>query len=114
MLAKQCWRLLSEPESLCAQVLCAKYYPDGDLSNAVLKKGSSFTWGSIMAGLKTLKRGAIWRPGNGASINIWSDLWIPTPYDRRVMTPRGHCLLETVKDLIDPHTGEWDVQCLAN
>ena len=26
------------------------------------------------------------------------------------MTPRGHCLLETVQDLIDPHTGEWDVQ----
>ena len=63
-----------------------------------------------MSRLKTLKRGAIWRPGNGASINIWSDLWIPTAHDRRVMTPRGHCLLETLQDLIDPHTGEWDVQ----
>jgi hypothetical protein len=70
ILAKQCWRLLSETDSLCAQVLRAKYYPDGDLINAKLKKGSSFTWQSIMAGLTTFKRGCIWRPGNGATINI--------------------------------------------
>jgi hypothetical protein len=38
MLAKQCWRLLSDPDSLC--VLRAKYYPDGDLINAQLKKGA--------------------------------------------------------------------------
>ena len=44
MLAKQCWRLLSDPDSLCAQLLRAKYYSDGDLMNASLKKGSSYTW----------------------------------------------------------------------
>ena len=77
MLAKQCWSLLSDPDSLCAQVLRAKYYPDGDLMNASLKKDSSYTWQSIMAGMKTFKLGAIWRPGNGASIDIWSDQWIP-------------------------------------
>jgi hypothetical protein len=51
MLAKQIWRLLSEPESLCARVLRAKYYADGRLLNAKLKSGSSFTWQSILAGL---------------------------------------------------------------
>ena len=44
MLAKQCWRLMEEPESLCARVLRAKYYPDGNLLQAKLKSGSSFTW----------------------------------------------------------------------
>lgn len=34
MLAKQVWRLLCEPESLCARLLRAKYYPDGKLLNA--------------------------------------------------------------------------------
>jgi hypothetical protein len=38
MLAKQCWRLLSSPESLCARVLRAKYYPTGDLLKAGPKK----------------------------------------------------------------------------
>lgn len=49
MLAKQVWWLLCEPESLCAQVLRAKYYPDGKLLEAKPKKGSSFTWQSMLA-----------------------------------------------------------------
>jgi hypothetical protein len=108
MLAKQCWRLLSEPDSLCAQVLRAKYYPDGDLINARLKKGSSFTWQSIMAGLKTFRRGCIWRPGSGSTINIWTDHWVPSSPSRQVITPRGNCVLSRVEELIDPITGRWD------
>jgi hypothetical protein len=50
MLAKQCWRLLCEPESLCAQVLRAKYFRSEDLLNAELK-GSSYTWQSIWTGI---------------------------------------------------------------
>ena len=34
MLAKQGWRLINDPESLCARVLRAKYYPNGDLLKA--------------------------------------------------------------------------------
>jgi len=41
MLAKQVWRLLSDPDSLCARVLRARYYPDGKLLNARMKPGSS-------------------------------------------------------------------------
>jgi hypothetical protein len=33
MLAKQCWRLLSDPDSICARVLRAKYFPSGDILN---------------------------------------------------------------------------------
>jgi hypothetical protein len=38
MLAKQCWRLMEELDSLCARVLRAKYYPDGNLLDAIFKK----------------------------------------------------------------------------
>jgi hypothetical protein len=67
MLAKQVWRLIDDPNSLCAQVLRAKYYPSGDLLKAGPRAGSSFTWQSIVAGIQTFKRGCIWRVGNGES-----------------------------------------------
>jgi len=59
MLAKQVWRLLREPDSLCAKVLRARYYPDGKLLNAKMKSGSSYTWQSILAGLDCFKLGYI-------------------------------------------------------
>jgi len=39
LLAKQIWRLLLEPDSLCARVLRAIYYPNGKLLNVKLKSG---------------------------------------------------------------------------
>ena len=35
LLARQAWRLIQFPESLCAQVLRAKYYPDGSILDTV-------------------------------------------------------------------------------
>jgi hypothetical protein len=43
MLAKQGWMLITDLESLCAWVLHAKYYPNGDILKAGPKTGSSFT-----------------------------------------------------------------------
>jgi hypothetical protein len=86
MLAKQTWRLLTRPDTLCAQVLKAKYYTTGDLLNAGPKSGSSFTWQSIVNGIQTFKRGHIWRVGNGSSINVWRDPWLPNSPNRRVFS----------------------------
>ena len=60
LLAKQCWRLLCEPDSLCATVLRAKYFPEGDLLNCSLKKGNSYTWQSLWYGIQSFKRGNIY------------------------------------------------------
>ena len=93
MLAKQAWCLLENPDSLCAAILGAKYFPYGDSLNAKLKKGSSFTWQSILAGVNTLKNGYIWQVGNGQNIDIWEDAWIPNRANRKVITPKGQHLL---------------------
>ena len=105
---------MENPESLCAQVLRAKYYPDGKLLEAKMKSGCSFTWQSICAGINTFKRGAIWRIGDGSQVNIWSDPWIAESADGRVVTPRGANLLSKVADLIDPVTGVWDQELVMD
>ena len=108
MLSKQGWRLITNPDSLCARVLKAKYYPNVNLLQATLKNGASFTWQSIMKGLETFKLGYIWRIGTGENVNIWSDPWVPASPDRKVISNRGQTILSVVSDLIDPHTGAWD------
>jgi hypothetical protein len=85
ILAKQVWRLLLEPESLCAKVLRARYYLDGNLlAAAKLKSGSSYSWQSVLAGLECFKRGYIWRVGDGSQIKISEDNWIPSSHNLKI------------------------------
>jgi hypothetical protein len=96
MLAKKSWRLLSNPESLCARVLKAKYFSNTSLLNAGSKQGSSYTWQSILAGLHTFKKGHIWRIGTGENVNIWEDHLIPSGPTRRVYSRRRtHCVKDS-------------------
>ena len=43
MLARQGWCLLTQPDSLCAKVMQAKYFPTGKLLEATVKGGISYT-----------------------------------------------------------------------
>jgi hypothetical protein len=108
MLAKQVWRLVNDSDSLCARVLRAKYYPEGDILRAGPKSGSSYTSQSIVVALPTFKRGYIWRVGNGERINMWTEPWIPSSHDERVTSIRGGAIYTKVSELIDPLTGQWD------
>jgi hypothetical protein len=67
-----------------------------------------------MAGMETFKRGYMWRVGNGASINIWTDAWLPNSVTRKVLTPKGGIILSKVGELIHPITGMWDLQLLSD
>jgi hypothetical protein len=46
MLARQVWRLIQAPNSLCSRVLRAKYFEDGDILNAKPTPGMSYVWRS--------------------------------------------------------------------
>jgi hypothetical protein len=108
MLARQGWRMLTNPDSLCARVLKARYFPNCSILEANVSDGISYSWRSILKGVQLLKKGLIWRVGDGARINIWNDMWLNREGSRQPITPRGHCLLTYVAELIDPHTGQWD------
>jgi hypothetical protein len=73
MLGKQGWRLMTNPSSLCAQVLKDKYCPNRDFMTESKKKNVSHT---LRMGKSVLEIGLIRRIGNGTSTNIWNDRWI--------------------------------------
>jgi hypothetical protein len=70
MLARQAWRLIQIPKSLCAKLLKAKYYPRGCLVDTGFYSNASGTWQAVMHGLELLKQGIIWRVGNGSQIRF--------------------------------------------
>jgi hypothetical protein len=100
MLAKQSWQLWHNPDSLCARVLKAKYYATTSVLEAKPKHGMSYTWRSILHGLEIMKKGMIWRLGDGSNLKFWTDPWLPRDQSRRPITPRGANLLTYVEELI--------------
>jgi hypothetical protein len=112
MLARQGWRMLVNPESLCARVLKARYFPNSSILKATASQGISYSWRSILKGVRLLKEGLIWHIGDGSSVNIWTDQWINRTGCRVPVTPRRQCLLTKVEELIDPTTGQWDEEII--
>ena len=80
MLAKQCWRLVVDPNSLCFKVLKGRYFPHGDFWRSGCPRSASYTWRSIMFGKKLLQKGLLWRVGDGKQISLLKDNWIPDAF----------------------------------
>ncbi|GAV76482.1 hypothetical protein CFOL_v3_19956 [Cephalotus follicularis] len=55
----------------------AKYFPSCKFSESTLGSSPSFKWRSIFEAKTVIKYGFVWRVGNGQTINIWKDPWIP-------------------------------------
>ena len=56
-----------------------------------------------------ISRGAVWRVGNGESINIWRDRWLLEDHHRRIIMPGPNLLVHsTVKELITEPQMVWD------
>jgi hypothetical protein len=77
MLARQAWRLLTNPDSLCGEVLKTKYFPNNSILDCRAKDDISYSWRSILQEVDLLKKGLIWRVGDERQMIIWADPWIP-------------------------------------
>ncbi|KAM6580980.1 uncharacterized protein LOC115695246 [Cannabis sativa] len=77
MPAKQTWRVFSNPNSLLANILKAKYFRLNGFLEAKLGHSPSYTWSSLLWGRDLLIRGLLWKVGNGCSIRTLQDPWIP-------------------------------------
>ncbi|XP_043699840.1 uncharacterized protein LOC122650494 [Telopea speciosissima] len=79
LLCRLGWRLLTEPHSVWARVLKARYYPSTSLFDptTAVKRGS-WVWNSIAKILKYLRSFSLRIIGNGTDTYFWTDPWIPS------------------------------------
>ena len=72
------------------------------LMEAVDTQDGSYAWRSILVGREVLKEGMSWRVGDGTSIWVWSNPWLPSRFLPFISTPRAHGLEDLlVTSLID-------------
>jgi hypothetical protein len=70
---------------------------------------ASTTWQAIQYELELLKKGLVWRIGNGSQVRIWRDPWLPRPPSYRPISHKGECRLRRVEALISVD-GSWNQQ----
>jgi hypothetical protein len=110
MLAKQGWRLIMKPDSLCAKVLKGKYFHDTYFMDAKRKRNALHTWNTILYGRVALKKGLIKRVGDGSSINVWEDPWILVNRSMKPMFRDPEAKVTKVHELIDNELGCCDAE----
>lgn len=97
-----------------ARVLKDKYFPSGDFMAAGVGYRPSYAWRSICQAREMLSLGVGWRVGNGESIKIWGDAWLPSPYPRLFLPPHPDLDPNSkVATLIDQETGWWNYEVLS-
>ena len=77
LLTKQAWRVIKFPESLMARTLKNKYFPNTSFMEAKKSPVASFTWRSILSARDLLHKGLRKVVGNGQTVDIWEDPWVP-------------------------------------
>lgn len=107
LLAKRAWRVLKCPNDPWVKILKGVYFPNGDFLTAGKGSRASWAWSSIIEGRDWLLKGMSWRVGNGESINLWKDRWIPKFRGGRLSIDDADGLHDfvLVKDIIEE--GRW-------
>lgn len=106
LLAKQTWRLLQHSNLLWAQILKAKYFPESNILEASKKKGCSWVWSSILQGRDFLLNYGRWIVGDGETIRIWKDNWLPGEIS---VHNQNNDSDERLSSIIDHVNKRWDL-----
>ncbi|KAM1181825.1 hypothetical protein ACFX13_000392 [Malus domestica] len=113
-LAKQCWRLLTEPNSLWARVIKARYFPHCSFWEAKKGARASWAWSSLLSGRELLASGSHWQIMGGDDVRVWVDRWLPSLPSGHPL-PLGEVSVSSnlrVSSLIDASSCQWDIDFL--
>jgi hypothetical protein len=90
-------------------VLNEKYYLGGSFLEAGLGTRPSYVWRSVWNAKSLLREGLMWRVGDGSSIKIWKDRWVPVPSTYSIQSPTKILSQDaTVSQFIDADLKWWN------
>uniref|UniRef100_A0A803PU32 Reverse transcriptase domain-containing protein n=1 Tax=Cannabis sativa TaxID=3483 RepID=A0A803PU32_CANSA len=110
MLGKQAWQLLQYPHSLVATLLKSRYFPHSSFLNSGKGHRPSLVWSSITWGKELLQSGLRRSIGDGTTISIFNNAWIPGYGKLHYLRHHSDANM-TVSDLLTP-TKEWNLALL--
>ena len=81
---------------------------------AQLGRNPSYAWWSIWTTRDILERGIRWIVGNGRTVNVCEDKWLPIAISFKVCSPRRQGVDVARVDLMDCRKGKWDMEKVNN
>lgn len=110
LLAKQVWRLATNPDSFLGKFLKGKYFPRTSVWEAKSGPNSSFTWRSILSARDLVVDGSRWLVGEGKEVRFWKDSWVPNlPGGCIYSVPTTEEVAKSRVSEWRMESGEWDV-----
>ncbi|XP_059638642.1 uncharacterized protein LOC132280905 [Cornus florida] len=85
-----------------------KYFSDSSFLESRCPSNASWGWRSIFAKKKILQRALLWRVGNGSSINIWKDNWLPDAFCPKVSSSLSNHPFQKVEKLLVQNRTSWN------
>ncbi|XP_074327790.1 uncharacterized protein LOC141665702 [Apium graveolens] len=105
---EQGWHLVTNPNGLVARIFKAKYFPNDSFLSAKLGASPSFVWRSVLAAQHILRQGLGRRVGDGNSVQILNEPWLPSIDNPYVSTESTDIEGHTVSMLMAPNERKWD------
>ena len=106
-------RYSKNPSSLTARTIRAKYFNRKIFLSARVGHNPSYTWQSICLAKWVLELGELWRIGDGKSVKIWGDLWLPNQNGFKIWSP---CFIleptAPVNELMEPNSLNWNIELI--
>ncbi|KAK2655862.1 hypothetical protein Ddye_008914 [Dipteronia dyeriana] len=113
LLAKQCWKLIRNPDSLAGKVLRSCYFSDANFLDTKPTSKGSLIWQGMLWGREIIERGSRWRIGREDSIKVYMDRWIPRPSTYKVLS-RISLEVNVTVDKLKLESNNWNLVLLKD
>ena len=114
-LAKQAWKILTQPLSLLAKFLKGRYFNEGEFLEEAMGDRPSFAWKILVFRRELLKKGLRHKVGDGLNTRIWLDKWVEDPEEglrAPLIKNQFFDVNLMANSLIDVQTKRWNISRL--